>query len=427
MNNLKNRFQLTDSLSYLDEETVAALFADEELLALRRRTALARRLGAAAACIAIAGGAGLALYTDTKGGVPAAEKTLRTNPADTDNTAPTQSAEDTKTVFARPGEPSEKLTDAYCMPDLYMPYHSCPGDVSVMRALKNALEKEPDPETLFRVAISVDCKGLDSREDWRKEPAWTEYQAASAEHRSEAEKEYEAVLRLWRAHSNETDLKHCAYGFYPMWSGISEYSANTVPIAFARGDCEECQRILEEERDPARRNELLKEHWESAHNDCAVDLEIFRRLTELGRKNDEFYTAHNVYDAENEACASFYAKLRADAEEYLALYGIEIEDFRDLYVALYTENSDGEPGLSVFSSQNAAMTTLTREQIERLASKEFCTDGLNFGLSIELMPEEKDLSVVARATIGRDSDYLTDVSPENDRIWDEVQRTLLIF
>ena len=89
------------------------------------------------------------------------------------------------------------------------------------------------------------------------------------------------------------------------------------------------------------------------------------------------------------------------------------------------EDNDGTSGVSIFSSPNAAFAVLTRDQIENLAAKTESADGLYFGFSIELMPEEKDLVTLSPAF--GDRKILTDVSPDDELAWDELERSLLTY
>ncbi|MBQ9544667.1 MAG: hypothetical protein IJV00_06035 [Clostridia bacterium] len=426
MNDMKTvnaRFELADSLSFLDEETVMALLLDEERLDARRRMILRRRIGAVAACLALSGGAGLALYSreQTEAAQPALTQPETLSPG---VTAQDGTKSGPKTVCAKPGEPGKNDQDSFSTWESYMPCHEAPGDVSVMPALKKALEENPDPETLFYVAIGADCRGLDSYNGWREEDAWKEYEAAWAGYWSGAEKEYEAIKKLWYDHSRETGYDHCAYGFASNVHAVTEFSGQTCPVAFAR-NCPECQRILNEINDVTRRDETLKEHWEKDHNDCETDLEIYSRLKELGRKNDGFNLSCDFYEAEKAAEDSFNAKIREAAGEYLKKYGIETQDFRELEAAVRIEDNDGTSGVSIFSSPNAAFAVLTRDQIENLAAKTESADGLYFGFSIELMPEEKDLVTLSPAF--GDRKILTDVSPDDELAWDELERSLLTY
>lgn len=266
------------ALCELDGAVIEAFLENEDLLNQRHRTERVRRLGALAACLALAGGAGVAVYTGTldpgptpadtaAGSLPGVDASLpvETEPTQTDKTT------ERGVIYAKEGfdQHDTDRTDTFLW--YVTPHNQDRGTVFCYDALKEALEENTSDDDLFAVLVYplvpdefYISKGIRTRGEDAK--LWSSYRREADNLIQEYRKTHFEKLNKYpgvmeKPVTNVDDpLRNDAWGFETeIHEGLSSYSCGDP-------DCELCRDLID------RLNELWKALIDELYGtDCEPD------------------------------------------------------------------------------------------------------------------------------------------------------------
>ncbi len=349
-----------EALSGLESPEIAEFLDGEERLAARRSADRKRRLGALAACLAIAGGAGIAVYTGTlDSGIPPADTATVPLPgANTSAPAETEPAQTGKTterrvIYGSPAISLDKLKKA--LPEntivdvdslefdcWYDAYNEMNENVFFDDDLLEAFNSAIDDETLFAVHFSIDL-GEHSIPGYAH---WKDYNSLCQKEKEWEERYFSHRLPLPETSDNVIDKEYVWYGL----DGDEIFIGSRRSLPFHK-NCKECEALMDE-------------------------------LSEILENEKDFLEKYR------EQAGELHGILQKCVDDYLNLYGIKADGSAESYEYIFADSNKRNRRI-----ENCYTTTVSKKQFDSII-RESSESEIRFADSIRLrfflVPDESE-------------------------------------